>query len=74
MPKAPKPPVPDIDLAPAAPAIPSPRVDKSRVRVFNNRGDYVREYSIADHGKGFVDLAKEYAGKVKGRYEFPILL
>lgn len=52
----------------------SARIDKERVNVFSPTGAFARQYSFSVHGKEFVDKAKEYASKIKGRYEFPILL
>ena len=70
-----------------APEAPQAKVDNERVNVFaadrqirNTHGvlvpiygGFVRQYSLEQHGKDFLEKAKGFAKKVGGRYEFPIL-
>ena len=72
--------------APVAEA-PNARVDQSCVNVFGAdrevvnphgvknlvRGGFIRQFSREVHGDDFVELAKGFAKKKGGRYEFPIL-
>ena len=36
------------------------------VSVLKENGEFVRSYSLSDHGKDYKKLAKEYAGKIGG--------
>jgi hypothetical protein len=36
------------------------------IDVFNKHGGYVRTYSSDTHGEDFLDLAREFAGKIGG--------
>lgn len=72
--------------APVAEA-PNARVDQSCVNVFGADrevrnphgvmvhipGGFIRQFSREVHGDDFVELAKGFAKKKGGRYEFPIL-
>ena len=50
------------------------KIEKNRCQVFNDKGKFVREYTFAEHGEKFDDNAKEYAKKIGGTYQYPILL
>lgn len=43
------------------------------ITVYDKRGNRVRTYNIKDHGKGFIDLAKQFAKKNGYRLD-PLIL
>lgn len=57
------------------PEVPKVKADTSRIRVFNSRGIFIREYTEADSTEelSFKEKAEGFAGKIGGRWEYPIL-
>ena len=49
-----------------------PDVPKGSAVVFDKGGNYIRTYSLEEHGKNFGDLAKQFISK-KGREGYSIL-
>lgn len=42
-------------------------VKPKEVKVYDIKGNYIRTYSLEVHGKKYIELANEFAGKVGGR-------
>lgn len=38
----------------------------SSASVYTDKGNFIRTYSLAEHGKGYIKLAEMYAGKIHG--------
>ena len=42
----------------------------NEVKVFNADGGYVRTYSLAIHGEGYIALANQFSKKIKGSTDY----
>ena len=42
----------------------------NEVKVFNADGGYVRTYSLAIHGEGYIALANQFSKKIKGKTDY----
>ena len=42
----------------------------NEVKVFNADGGYVRTYSLAIHGEGYIALANQFTKKIKGSNDY----
>ena len=42
----------------------------NEVKVFNTDGGYVRTYSLAIHGEGYIALANQFSKKIKGSNDY----
>ena len=51
----------------AKPVAPKVSKNASKVAVNDKNGEFIREYSSDVHGKDFLALAQEFAGKEEGR-------
>lgn len=63
-----------VETPKAEPKVVDAKVDKTRVQVFDSRGNLAREYTLAVHGEKMDDYAKGYAKKIGGSYQYPIIL
>ncbi len=52
---------------------PNARVETRELNVMDEKGNFARKYTLELHGKDFVEKAKGYAQKIKGRTESIIL-
>ena len=42
----------------------------NEVKVFNADGGYIRTYSLAVHGEGYIALANQFSKKIKGSNDY----
>ena len=67
--------VQEVQVPEVKPEAPNARVDTERVNVFDKSGKFVRDYvsSQSRPDKSFDEIAKEYAKKIGGTFQYPIL-